>query len=313
MKKDLKVIFEKLAKQRVANLTASELGVYFYYRLSNLLLSKRVLVRDELEYLFTETGPGNLRFDPRHVQYLTQENLFVSPGFESIPEIQQIIAVKQKIESRVLTNRNSRETRNFLLSLLSEYLGSVHAESAHQIVVSGDFKKIPVRIFVKNGEWVLPSPDVFTFLRECQKQKRFPVIIARKISGILFPVFKNLSILGLNTYKTYLFGETKKLTELTAQDNLLLSKISYNNQFIYTHKNYIKNDRAHEQIDPIMNFFETTLANNVEVYYKKFLESKVEIADNFVDTVSQLRMNRATKLLLENYQTTQKVVRDLRK
>ena len=64
MSKKLKEIQNKLNKYPISSLSKEEIELYFDHRLQNLLLSKKVLVRNELEYLLGETGPGNLRIEP---------------------------------------------------------------------------------------------------------------------------------------------------------------------------------------------------------------------------------------------------------
>ncbi len=64
MEKKLRLIRSKLDRQPIFTLSAEEIRLYFEYRLGNIIAKKKVITRNELEYLFGETGPGNLRIDP---------------------------------------------------------------------------------------------------------------------------------------------------------------------------------------------------------------------------------------------------------
>jgi len=48
--------------------------------------------------------------------------------------------------------------------------------------------------------------------KNVKKQKRQPILVAKKIHGILFPFFKSVSVLGVNIYSTLV---NKKIIELT--------------------------------------------------------------------------------------------------
>lgn len=312
MEKQLKKIIEKLGKGNINSLTAEEVRTYFEHRVAILLSNKRILVKDELRYLLSETGPGNLRFDPRYLDFLLQDTIFTYLPFKNIPEIQAIGIAKQKAESYIISNLNSDKTQNILKSILRKCIQKAKIISIHPFIIQGTIRKVPISCIIKNGEWILPSPDTFSFLEECQHQKRFPIIVAKKVSGILFPVFKILSVFGLNIYKTYLPEEARKLIETISATDKNLREIKYNSQFILKADNYQEKEGKDLSSDPILNFFENIVSDNIPIYYNNFLGTKIKIADNFIDTVSQFRKNRSTKGLLENYQMTQSLIQNLR-
>lgn len=303
MEKQLKKIIQRMGREKLNSLKPDEVRLYFKHRVEKLLGTKRVLVKDELGYLLGETGPGSLRFDPRYLNLLLQDSVFAYAPFQTIPEIQKIGVVKQKIESYIIANRNSTKTQNILKDLLGKHVRKTEIVSAHPLIIHGKIKKIPVSCLIKNGEWIIPNPELFSFLKQSQDQKRFPIVIGKKISGILFPVFKTLSVLGLNIYKIYLPEETKKIIESVLSTEEIMKDMKYNNQFIFGNNN---------DQDPIVNFFNGTVNNYISNYYRNFLATKIKITDNFVDTVSQFRKNRATKGLIENHEATQKIIRGLR-
>lgn len=312
MKKALNKVMRKLRNHPVSSLSGEELRTYFAHRLENLLSEKRALVRNELEYLLCETGPGNLRIDPEFLAFLAKEKLFVFPGFDRIPEIKTLLNRKEEIEKYIIENHNSPETRKLFARVLGNYLEKLKVVSTNPFILEAVFDNIPVACLIKNNGWILPNTELFSFLRKYQKEKRFPILIAKKISGILFPVFKGLSILGLNTYKIYLLKEAKKLMDEVASDVPLFPDLRYHNQFQFMDKNFSRETTGDdEQTDQIKSFFESTLKNNIAAYHTKFLQSKIEIPDNFIDTVSKFRKNKASKGLIESYQARAKLIQDL--
>ncbi len=201
MRKKLKEIQNKLNKYPISSLSKEEIELYFDHRLQNLLLSKKVLVRNELKYLLGETGTGNLRIEPDLFRLLVDKGSFVQSPFESIPEIKKLETLKETAEKHIEKNINAPETQELLIKILDNYLKKSRVVSKEPFIIEGELNKIPASCLIQNGGWLLPDTELFSFLKSSQGQRKFPVIIAKKISGILFPVFKGLSIMGLNTYK----------------------------------------------------------------------------------------------------------------
>ncbi len=313
MRNKLKEIQKKLNKQPISSLSREEVKLYFDHRLQNLISSKKVLVRNELEYLLGETGPGNLRIEPDLFRLLASKGSFIQSPFENIPEIKKLKAQKEAAEKHIEKNINASETQNLLTKLFGNYLQKIKVAPKEPFVIEGELNTIPVTCLIKNGGWILPNTELFSFLKSSQEQKRFPVIVAKKISGILFPVFKGLSIMGLNTYKIYLPENDKKIIDAAKSNEELLAELKYNNQFQFMNKEFTEKitDEYYEG-ESIKNFFEVILKNNVDGYYKNFLQLKVKIADNFIDTVSQFRKNKATRGLIENYKNKQRLINELK-
>ena len=305
MSKKLKEIQKKLNKQPISSLSKEEMELYFDHRLQNLLLSKKVLVRNELEYLLGETGPGNLRIEPDLFRLLADRGVFTRSPFESIPEIKKLKTLKETAEKHIEKNLNAPETQELLIKVLDNYLKKSEVVSKEPFIIEGMINTVPVTCLIKNGEWVFPNIELFSFLKSSQEQKKFPVIIAKKISGILFPVFKGLSIMGLNTYKIFLSEKSKEIINAVKSNEEMLRDLKYNNQFQFIDKTFINEG------EPIKNFFEVILKDRIDAYYKNFTQSKIKISDNLIDTVSQFRKNKATRGLIENYERKQKLLSEL--
>jgi len=303
MRKKLKEIQNKLNKYPASSLSKEEIELYFDHRLQNLLLSKKVLVISELEYLLGETGPGNLRIEPDLFRLLVDKGSFVQPPLESIPEIKKLKTLKETAEKHIEKTINAPETQDLFIRIMGNYLKKIKMVSKEPFILGGELNAIPVACLIKNGGWIFPDAELFSFLKSSQEQRKFPIVIAKKISGILFPVFKGLSIMGLNTYKIFLPEKSEDIIEAVKSDEEMLRELKYNNQFQFINKT--TND-----CEPITNFFEEILWDRVVAYYENFIQSKVKIADNFTDTVSQFRKNKATRGLIENYERKQKLLKE---
>ena len=305
MQKKLKEIQKKLNKQPFSSLSKEEAELYFNHRLQNLISSKKVLVRNELEYLLGETGPGPSRIEPDLFQVLAGEEIPAHSSWENIPEIKKIKTQKEIAEKHIEKIINDPETQNLFIKILGNYLKKVKTVSKKPFILGGELKTIPVICLIKNEGWIFPDAELFAFLRSAQEQKRFPIVIAKKISGILFPVFKGLSIMGLNTYKIFLPEKSREIIEAVKSDEEMLRELKYNNQFQFMDKTFIDEGK------PINRFFEEILGSRIEVYYKNFALSKIKIADNFIDTVSQFRKNKATNGLIASYENKQNLIKSL--
>ena len=310
MKKQLKTIINRLNKYPISALTTEELGMYFEHRLDKLIHDKKVLTRNELTYLLSETGPGNRRIDPRLISLFVDQDILISSLYATLPEIQKLKDQKEKTEKYILTQKGSKETKELIIKLIGSYLKKIKVISDDPFIIEAGFGGTPIFCLIRNGGWVFPDSELFSFLKTAQEQKKFPVVISKKISGILFPVFKGLSVLGLNLHKTFLPKDGEKLvaSAMYKPKESFLSELKYNDQFQFLTPEYVKNIRdEYWEGDQLKNFFDNILPNNIKAYYENFLSLKINIADNFIDTVSQFRKNKASRGLLESYKAQEKM------
>lgn len=303
----------KVAAGQFLSLSGIELPVYFKYRVQNLLSSTKVLVKNELVYLLTETGPGNLRFNPELVDILATERFYVSQLATTLPETQVLLQQKLEAEKHILKQQESQATQGLFLERLQNYFTGIELLSPSPLIFKGQFFNTPITCLVKNGGWISADIALFAFLKNCQDQKRFPLVIAKKISGILFPVFKELSILGLNLNKVYLPPGISPLLEKIKSHSYPLSGVKYCNQ-ILTMDNGHTQDASPQTIqkDMLEHFLNDTLQNYFVDYHSNFLRSEIKIKGNFLDTVSQFKPVRSSRALIKGYHTQQKLIQELR-
>jgi len=312
MKKLVAAAMEKLESLPIHTLSGAEFRAYFEYRIDNILAKRLTLVEDELEYLLCETGPGNLRTDPEFVPLITKRKAFKLKDCVG-PELDNLLNKKINAEKYISENINSAETQRLMFNVISPYLVQARIVSIEPFIIAGDFEGIPVSCLIQNGKWTLPDTGLFTFLQKCQEQKTFPVLISKKISGILFPVFKNISVLGLNTYKVFLPGAGQKLIEEVKLKEEEAIEIKYCNQF-YFFSDPKMPDAAERppETNTIRTFFETILKNNIIKYNAAFTQPKTVIENNFLDTVSHFKKNNPNRNLIKNYILRQSLIQSLK-
>lgn len=310
MRKIVAAAMHKLESSPIHTLSAEEFKAYFEYRINNILSDKLALVGNELEYLLCETGPGNLRTDPEFLPLITKKKIFILKD-NVCPELEALLNKKVHAEQYILENANSAETQRLIFNVISPYLGHAQIASIDPFIITGDFESIPVSCLIQNGKWTLPDIGLFTFLQQCQIKKTFPVVISKKISGILFPVFKNISALGLNIYKTFLPEAGQRLIEDVKREDL--PKIKYCNQFyFFTGPKPPDGTETPQETNTIKAFFETILKRNIVTYSDAFTQSKIIVENNFQDTVSHFKKNNPNKNLLKSFALRQKLIQALK-
>ena len=312
MRKIVAAAMKKLESAPIHTLSADEFRAYFEHRIKNLLTKKVALVENELEYLLCETGPGNLRTDPEFLPLITKKKAFVHKD-SLYTDTGSLLNKKIKAENYIKENINSPQAQQLIFNLISGQIGQAKITSIKPFVIFGYFEGIPVSCLIENGKWLFPDTELFGFLQNCQSQKTFPILISKKISGILFPVFKNISVLGLNTYKILLPKAGERLIEEVKDKTDEFPEVKYCNQFhFFAEPGTTEPSEISQGDNPIRTFFETALKNNILKYNTAFLQSKVTIANNFEDTVSQFKRNNPNKNLLKSFTLRQSLIQALK-
>lgn len=314
MKKPIDLVKKKLDKYPISSLTAEELRIYFTHRVEKASENKEVLTFNELNYQLSETGPGDRRFDPRFIPFLTNEKFFTFPLYKRVNLFEDLLKKKQEIDTYIDQNKESKTTKELLIKVLGNYLREIKVVSNKPFVIDAIFNDVPITCIIKNGGWILPNDELFTFLKNTQKSKRFPVVIAKKISGILFPLFKGISILGLNLYKTYLPEQARNLVnDAILKIERPFKSLEYSDQLQFLDKEYTNEIREEcWNGDAVHNFFEKVLPKNIDAYYNNFLNTKIKIGSDFITTVSQFKKNKGTKGLINSYQAQENLLTDLK-
>src|SRR3989339_2078347 len=302
---------KKISMDRFYALSGLEIHAYTKHRIEKILETKQLLVKNEIEYLLTETGPGNIRLTPELIDLLVKEPLFILNEFNASPQKDTILKQKMEVEEYILKNINSPKTQGLILEILTKYINTLTITSISPLVVDGLYNGIHVSCLIKNGEWITPTRELFLFLQRCKAETRFPIVIAKKISGILFPIFKELYVLGLNMYKIYLPKEIIPLLEAIPQKDPMLPEIKYCNQFYPLPPLLTSEAAISTNNDTLTNFFAITLKSNIQNYTENFFKSKFIIHDNLPEILYQFKKNNTTKTLIKYYTSRQKLLEEV--
>jgi hypothetical protein len=293
---------KKISADRFHTLSGIEIYAYVKYRIERFIKTKHLLVKDEIKYLLTETGPGNIRLTPEIVELLPLESVYISEEFKNSPQRDSLLAQKLSVQDYIESNTNSKETQDILLQTLGTQINDATKACISPLVIDGTYRGYPISCLIKNGEWITPNEELFNFISNCKRNSRFPILIAKKISGILFPIFKELSILGLNTYKSYLPKDITPMLDAIRLGQDEFSEIKYYNQFFPSHSQQ-KADLGEENTgnNPLIDFFSLTLKINIAKYNDRFFHSQITISPYICEILSQLKKNNTTKRLIKAF------------
>ena len=291
---------KKLSSESLLALTAEELEFYFLRRLDSLLRSKRVLVRRELEYLLGETGPGSRRIDPELLRYLTNEQVFTDSLIGRLPEIEARIAGKKtKLQNHILSDLQSQKNASFISALLGQYFKSLEIRSVIPLIFAGSFRQIPVHILVNNGGWIMPDRILFDFVSQARQSRCLAVVIAKKVHGILFPLFKSLGIIGANTYQTYVSGKTCREREKLEQEfndskksDSLPWRVTYNERLEDLQELARHVSDLYHEGNMLKRFLEETLPRMAVETYSRGLDQQISLDGSFREIVMRLKDER---------------------
>ncbi|OGD62037.1 hypothetical protein A2160_00545 [Candidatus Beckwithbacteria bacterium RBG_13_42_9] len=294
----LNKIKTKLRVVPISSLSAKELKVYFLYRLKNLLLKNKVLVKRELVYLMGETGIGSLRLDPEIVTKLNPKETVTINDFMDSRLINENISIiveeKTRLANDVEKYLDAKLTNRKLISFYQEYIKRIKVLLEKPLVFEGVFQDTPILLISKNGEWVMPNSDLISIIKNSYLSNRVPIFIAKKIHGILFPLFKDISTIGANTYTTFLPQKiVKKIGNFNMKyPEMGLNKIKYNENVssITTLLGYNSEDIT----SPIISFFKLHLPKIVKLYHHNFISQNHNFS-NINEAVSKMKNRKAKK------------------
>jgi hypothetical protein len=297
---------EKLLTQPLICLTAEELELYFLHRVDNLLRSKMVLVRRELEYLLGETGPGSGRIDPELVGGLTDKRLFTGSLIAHFPRMATSFASKKtKLQDLVVGDLHSAKSVDLMAVLFGHYVESLEIRNTCPLVFGGSIRRVPVHIIVNNGGWIMPDRILFEFVSQARQSRCLAVVIAKKIHGILFPLFKSLGIVGTNTYQTYVSANTYrncgKLQQQFRNPNRsgsLPKPITYNEQLEDLHELSRGISDEYYEGNVLKLFLEETLPRVAPEAYSCGLDESIKLDGNFYDVAMRLKDEKLKARLL---------------
>ncbi|MDD5131286.1 MAG: hypothetical protein PHH44_01350 [bacterium] len=243
-------VVNKVKQSSVFRLSSEEVSLYLSIRLIDLINRECVVGYDELIYRLCEVGPGNLRFDPLSVtifinskigQELLAENgiEFKNKYFHS--HVGGLNAETLQVKSKIVKSVNQQIYSQKTATLLKQKIESICKESNYLIIESlinknknhlefllktrNNAGNILIRIY-NTVEWIYPdSWQIWDVYQKANKERCIPIIVASKIHGSCFPLFKALGVLARTTYGPFTEQSIDEIKEevLNKKDKALLS------------------------------------------------------------------------------------------
>lgn len=239
-KEKVKIVKTKLKCSSVAKLSLQDLLVYLSYRLSELISGESVIDYNEIFYRLCEVGPANLRFDPLTVEiFLESEmsrDLFKANSIETENgwfylkkdyKKEVVSNVKHRIFKEILENISSVSC----LKLLKKNVLKIIVDSGYNIesslidekkrfveciLTNKKFKGRILLRFYNDNEWIFPfSWQIWEVFRDAGKLRCVPILVASRIHGSCFPLFKAIGILARSTYGIFSEKNVKKIIDRT--------------------------------------------------------------------------------------------------
>lgn len=299
-KKRVKEILKKLKHTGTYRFPFADLYIYVGYRLIELIGNEHVVHYDELMYRFCEVGPGNRRFDPLTVDILVNSDIYrkhfqkyaikrINQWFheEGGGQDTQILKIKEKIFRAI---KESSETKK-LFDLLKSALEAIFEEcgySTESFLINEDKKYLEFKLksdklnsglllrFYNTTDWIYPdSWQIWDLLQKAHKEGYISVLIAPRIHGSCFPLFKALGIFARLTY--YLFtdqGAHEISNGILNEDEKRI--ISYNNISLCKISSLSGGSR-HQAFDGIKQLLETVVPRYFEAFKLRFDKTRKKI------------------------------------
>ncbi len=317
--KSIKEVKAKLTRSSVSRLSPAELCVYLSHRLIELINNESVVDDEELLYRLCEVGPGNLRFDPLTVGVFLESkmcrDLFDKNSIERKGSWfyakngdmdEAIFKIKHKISEVIKENIASKNCLKLLKCEVSKIIRDFDYDVESCLI--NDKKqyiefiltstKLKMRIlfrFYNSNEWIYPfSWHLWELFREAGKNRCVPVLVAPRIHGSCFPLFKAIGILARATYG--LFSE-KNLDEIKEKNLDASEKALLSFQRIAPGKIYCL---SHAVVAKDLEGFKQLLVTVVPAYFesckKRFDQTSKKIGTHFNDKFQYLLDPQSSKL-----------------
>lgn len=306
-KKSLKKIKEKLLSKPLSELNGKELAEYYDYRLGNLVMSKKILVARELQYLLCDVGKGSLRFDPELLSHLNIKEVIAEEHLKNA--LKETEGKKIDIQKNINSFLDSTENTDLFIKLIKHYCGEISVLQNSPLIISAKYETVPILFLIKNGQWVMPEKELFDFIRLAKTKNCQPIVIAKKIHGILFPFFKGLLVLGFNLYSVMVSKNIMKQVGDFKSEAILSDHYNEKIDDLEEIAKNITSDYYDENL--LKKFFEELIPKYLGEYYKNFCKQKIEITD-FENTVKQIKGAKARKGILKWIEKRKQLIIELK-
>ena len=237
LSKEIKRIKNQLREpgKSMLDLRGDKVCKYLDYRLEHLVSRRIVLLSEEQRYLLSETGPSPLRFDPEVLGLLINNVPIIGEQHHSERQIKEIMALKEEVAESLAASLSKEKLWATIKANLESHLGDLEIINEDPLIFKGVLDGRSVMIFFYNNGWVLPNNDLIKDLKYAHQRDCYPVFIAKKIHGVIFPYFKAIGVQGFNLYSALITPEDM------AQYNKLNAKLK-----VYEEVSYVKTNTSYQ-------------------------------------------------------------------
>lgn len=331
-------IKKRLLASSITALNKTELATYLAYRIENLTCNNPVLLTTELEYLLCDCGHGRLRFDPELVRALlatvdsTNSKFTIKPlGVETAvystifsPETLETIMTQKTDLVRLIRGSISKPYYYSALGAMLDKLSrlanmtdiAINLYQTH-IRLSGQISGNRVLIGFYPNSWLYPySSEIWSLRKDAAKTGATPIVLAKRIHGVSFPMFKVNGIIGFNSYASFLPERT--ITKIESYNSTTLFPeipLKIESKMRIGHLECLESVR--DDIDteiyegyPLRNFFERVLPDYLQKidnsetlngsHFEKLEDPSLETSERlelFLDSIRQIRSQKVRKNL----------------
>ncbi len=249
----ISIIKRKLDSISMLNLDPEEICAYINYRIDKLLEENRELSYYDLRYHLCELGPWKRRIDPFSLEIVLHSKLFQyisAYKLKTINDIEFIIGASMsdslideeiKLHAIIIDAIKNLTKHPQVLKFVNELLvsncearnfkvidSSINfQEKSIECMISTEsiFKKNVLIRYHNNGDWIYPeSSEIWSLHTKASQINCIPILLAPRIFGSCFQLFKNIGMYGRSNYYIFLPNNFKTSMIVINNNAINLSK-----------------------------------------------------------------------------------------
>jgi hypothetical protein len=304
-KREVKNIKSKLWAKRILDLSSREICIYVLYRIETLMQLAVALSYNELRYNLCEVGPGKRRIDPWALDIVVQSKFFeklsnlIKRDYSNLfffvnkdpPSslLDNVLETKAKIITKLQSIEQSKEVQENIVELISNtaqrnectvlksFVNVEHPFAECEISYKKLSSKNLLIRFYNKGDWIYPdSYEIWDLFQKAFNSRCIPILLAPRIHGCCFQVFKNLGMFARANYYLFISDKYNTIIESVA-DTETRRILDFSNLKFGQYEN-IKSELAYGEFQVLTKLLSSTIPKyhesfsvNLERMYKRLI------------------------------------------
>ncbi len=254
-KTHIREILDDLSQKSVFTLSLNDLCIYAIYRIEKLVTKEHIVHYDEIRYRLCEIGPGNRRFDSLVLAIILESDFFQRKAYTNIireknwfsDQKMDLIKNQLSLKTKVIEEIYHASISDQVLEKLKKACAIIFKECGYKQIEylkitnknylefkinhSSNTKNNLLLRFYNTPEWIYPdSWQIWDLFETAYKKKCIPVLIAPRIHGACFQLFKTLGMFARANYYIFTDKTMKEIKTIvlkkkkTSLPNLSLGK-----------------------------------------------------------------------------------------